>query len=160
MKFTVFIASLCFLGAAVAAPSRRAFNPALIPPTQVTPGNPACQGDSIGPVNQVRIPCRCPPSDAQLRAIVQQEHPNIPQGLDLDSTLNRFQLTLASLQTLKCPAASTQIKGKLDKLGALKASGRNVPQAEVAAAIRPVEATFSPVLVGAAAPGFNGQRKQ
>ncbi|KAI8818186.1 uncharacterized protein EV422DRAFT_538988 [Fimicolochytrium jonesii] len=132
----------------------------LIPATNVVPGNPACQGDSVGPVNGVRIPCRCPVTDAQLSAAVFQQNPNLPTGPDLDSTLIRFQQTLATLQTFKCPAASTQIKGKLDKLGALKASGRAVSVEEVNAAIAITTGVFRPVLVGAAGPGFEGQPRQ
>ncbi|KAJ3163072.1 hypothetical protein HDU86_002241 [Geranomyces michiganensis] len=133
----------------------------LIPATNVVPGNPACQGDSIGPVNGgVRIPCRCPVPDAQLAAAVFQQNPNLPTGPDLDSTLVRFQLTLGTLQTFKCPAASTLIKGKLDKLGALKASGRAVSVDEVNAVISATAPLFRPVLVGAAGPGFDGQPKQ
>ncbi|KAJ3277534.1 hypothetical protein HK104_003216, partial [Borealophlyctis nickersoniae] len=142
------------------APAPAQPNDAGIPPTFVTPGNANCAGDSIGPANGVRIPCRCPPTDDLLAQTTLQQHPDIPRGNDLDSTLQRFQLTLASLQTLKCPAASTQIKPKLDKLGALKASGRAVSDAEVADAIKQTAPVFSPILVGGAGPGFAGQATQ
>ncbi|KAI8585712.1 hypothetical protein BDZ88DRAFT_431782 [Geranomyces variabilis] len=158
-------------GASTAAPPQTPAAPApassppssLIPATNVVPGNPACQGDAVGPVNGgVRIPCRCPVPDAQLAAAVFQQNPNLPTGPDLDSTLVRFQLTLGTLQTFKCPAASTLIKGKLDKLGALKASGRAVSVDEVNAVISAgnTAPAFRPVLVGAAGPGFDGQAKQ
>ncbi|KAI8998073.1 hypothetical protein BC832DRAFT_566785 [Gaertneriomyces semiglobifer] len=131
----------------------------VVPPTLVVPGNPNCAGDSIGPIRGIRIPCRCPPSDAEIAAKLQQDFPDVPVGLDLDSTLQRFQLTLATVQNLKCPGAATQIKGKLDKLGELKASG-GASNEQVAAAIAPTQALFTPVLVGGAGPGFDGQPSQ
>ncbi|KAI9092655.1 hypothetical protein DFS34DRAFT_632670 [Phlyctochytrium arcticum] len=184
MRFTsTIIATLLFAGIASSAPAAApagcpgapapapapnapaapktptGFNAALIPATEVAPGNPACQGDSVGPINGVRIPCRCPPTDAELAATVQQQHPNIPMGTDLDSTLQRFQLTLASLQTLKCPGAATKLVPKLQKLGQLKATGQAVPDSEVANVIKATGDLFSPKLVAGAGPGFNGQQQ-
>ncbi|KAI9092654.1 hypothetical protein DFS34DRAFT_688086 [Phlyctochytrium arcticum] len=133
------------------------FDASLIPATEVTPGNADCQGDSIGPNNGVKIPCSCPPTDAELAATVQQQHPNIPMGTDVDSTLQRFQLTLASLQSLKCPGAATKLVPKLQKLGQLKAGAAS--DAEVADIIKATGDVFSPKLFAGAGPGFNGQEQ-
>ncbi|KAJ3087651.1 hypothetical protein HK102_010574 [Quaeritorhiza haematococci] len=98
------------------------FSPDLVPSTGVEAGAPDCAGDKPSPVLPgVNVPCRCPPPAAELAAQVQRKvGDNFPAGLDLESRIRRYEITLSALQDLRCPASSTRMKGRLDSLTALR----------------------------------------
>ena len=92
---------------------------ALVPKTGVAPGVKGCSGerDSDG-VKGVKIPCECPPTDEELAAkTIEQNGDKFPGGSSNQDAIVRSQLTLATLQTFKCPASSTTILARLKAIG-------------------------------------------
>lgn len=94
---------------------------ALVPALGFSPGNPNATADREGPTG-VKVPGRCPPTQAQVNAQVALKNANFPSGTDLESRIQRFEKTLSAIQDLKCPAASTTLLGRLNSLTALRAN--------------------------------------
>jgi hypothetical protein len=94
---------------------------ALVPALGFSPGNPNATADRVGPTG-VKVPGRCPPTQAQVNAQVALKNANFPSGTDLESRIQRFEKTLSAIQDLKCPAASTTLLGRLNSLTALRAN--------------------------------------
>jgi hypothetical protein len=93
----------------------------LVPALGFSPGNPNATADRVGPTG-VKVPGRCPPTQAQVNAQVALKNANFPSGTDLESRIQRFEKTLSAIQDLKCPAASTTLLGRLNSLTALRAN--------------------------------------
>ena len=94
---------------------------ALVPALGFSPGNPNATADRVGPTG-VKVPGRCPPTQAQVNAQVALKNANFPSGTDLESRIQRFEKTLSAIQDLKCPASSTTLLGRLNSLTALRAN--------------------------------------
>jgi hypothetical protein len=94
---------------------------ALVPALGFSPGNPNATADRVGPTG-VKVPGRCPPTQAQVNAQVALKNANLPSGTDLESRIQRFEKTLSAIQDLKCPASSTTLLGRLNSLTALRAN--------------------------------------
>jgi hypothetical protein len=92
---------------------------ALVPALGFSPGNPNATADRVGPTG-VKVPGRCPPTQAQVNAQVALKNANLPSGTDLESRIQRFEKTLSAIQDLKCPASSTTLLGRLNSLTALR----------------------------------------
>ncbi|KAI8802347.1 hypothetical protein BJ742DRAFT_833240 [Cladochytrium replicatum] len=96
----------------------------LIPATGAAAGDPNCQGDKKSPVNpNINVPCRCPPTDTAIAQVVAMRTGNgatFPTGADRESQIKRFEITLSAIQTLKCPASSTTLLGRLQALTACR----------------------------------------
>src|SRR5438477_558580 len=92
---------------------------ALVPALGFSPGNPNATADRVGPTG-VKVPGRCPPTQAQVNAQVALKNANFPSGTDLESRIQRFEKTLSAIQDLKCPASSTTLLGRLNSLTALR----------------------------------------
>ncbi|GIE51637.1 hypothetical protein Ani05nite_51710 [Amorphoplanes nipponensis] len=92
---------------------------ALVPALGFSPGNPNATADRVGPTG-VKVPGRCPPTQAQANAQVALKNANLPSGTDLESRIQRFEKTLSAIQDLKCPASSTTLLGRLNSLTALR----------------------------------------
>ncbi len=92
---------------------------ALVPALGFSPGNPNATADRVGPTG-VKVPGRCPPTQAQVNAQVALKNANLPSGTDLESRIQRFEKTLSAVQDLKCPASSTTLLGRLNSLTALR----------------------------------------
>lgn len=69
---------------------------------------------------KIRIPCNCPPAFEDVVVAVSKIAVKFPDGLDLESRIRRFEITLQALQSLKCPAVSTSLKERLDVLTSLR----------------------------------------
>ena len=95
---------------------------ALVPALGFSPGNPNATADRVGPTG-VKVPGRCPPTQAQVNAQVALKNANFPSGTDLESRIQRFEKTLSAIQDLKCPASSTTLLGRLNSLTALRGKG-------------------------------------
>ena len=124
--FVLFTANCCVVQA-----QEGTFTP--IPSTDVTPGEPTCQGDKPGAVNpKIAVPCRCPPTQQALARQVDVKtsisNEAFPLGTDLESRIRRYEITLSALQDLKCPAASTKLKPKLQALTALRGKSSDAIQ--------------------------------
>jgi hypothetical protein len=98
---------------------------ALVPALGFSPGDPNQTADRLGPTG-VRVPGRCPPTQAAVNQQVALRNPRLPTGTDLESRIQRFERTLSALQDLRCPAASTTLVQRLKSLTAL----RNNPNAD------------------------------
>ncbi|WP_433791369.1 hypothetical protein [Actinoplanes sp. CA-252034] len=94
---------------------------ALVPALGFSPGNPDATADRVGPTG-VKVPGRCPPTQAQVNAQVALKNASLPSGTDLESRIQRFEKTLSAIQDLKCPASSTTLLGRLNSLTALRAN--------------------------------------
>ena len=94
---------------------------ALVPALGFSPGDPNATADRVGPTG-VKVPGRCPPTQAQVNAQVALKNANLPSGTDLESRIQRFEKTLSAIQDLKCPASSTTLLGRLNSLTALRAN--------------------------------------
>jgi hypothetical protein len=94
------------------------FGMELVPSTGVAPGTPGDNSDKVGPVG-IRVPARCPPPQQELAQAVLSQGP-LPDGLDLESRIRRYERTLSGLQSLKCPASSTTLLVRLKSLTALR----------------------------------------
>src|SRR6188768_3983491 len=92
---------------------------ALVPALGFSPGDPNATADRVGPTG-VKVPGRCPPTQAQVNAQVALKNANLPSGTDLESRIQRFEKTLSAIQDLKCPASSTTLLGRLNSLTALR----------------------------------------
>jgi hypothetical protein len=92
---------------------------ALVPALGFSPGNPNATADRVGPTG-VKVPGRCPPTQAQVNAQVALKNGSLPSGTDLESRIQRFEKTLSAVQDLKCPASSTTLLGRLNSLTALR----------------------------------------
>src|SRR5690349_14251973 len=92
---------------------------ALVPALGFSPGDPNATADRVGPTG-VKVPGRCPPTQAQVNAQVALKNANLPSGTDLESRIQRFERTLSAIQDLKCPASSTTLLGRLKSLTALR----------------------------------------
>ena len=92
---------------------------ALVPALGFSPGDPNATADRVGPTG-VKVPGRCPPTQAQVNAQVALKNANLPSGTDLESRIQRFERTLSAIQDLKCPASSTTLLGRLNSLTALR----------------------------------------
>ncbi|MFG1609546.1 hypothetical protein [Actinoplanes sp. NPDC049265] len=92
---------------------------ALVPALGFSPGDPNATADRVGPTG-VKVPGRCPPTQAQVNAQVALKNANLPSGVDLESRIQRFEKTLSAIQDLKCPASSTTLLGRLNSLTALR----------------------------------------
>ena len=92
---------------------------ALVPALGFSPGDPNATADRVGPTG-VKVPGRCPPTQAQVNAQVALKNGNLPSGTDLESRIQRFEKTLSAIQDLKCPASSTTLLGRLKSLTALR----------------------------------------
>src|SRR6195952_924857 len=92
---------------------------ALVPALGFSPGNPNATADRVGPTG-VKVPGRCPPTQAQVNAQVALKNAVLPSGTDLESRIQRFEKTLSAIQDLKCPASSTTLLGRLNSLTALR----------------------------------------
>ncbi|MEU4220576.1 hypothetical protein [Actinoplanes sp. NPDC026623] len=95
---------------------------ALVPALGFSPGDPNATADRVGPTG-VKVPGRCPPTQAQVNAQVALKNANLPSGTDLESRIQRFEKTLSAIQDLKCPASSTTLLGRLNSLTALRGNG-------------------------------------
>jgi hypothetical protein len=93
----------------------------LVPALGFSPGDPNATADRVGPTG-VKVPGRCPPTQAQVNAQVALKNANLPSGTDLESRIQRFEKTLSAIQDLKCPASSTTLLGRLNSLTALRAN--------------------------------------
>jgi len=91
----------------------------LVPALGFSPGDPNQTADRLGPTG-VRVPGRCPPTQAQVNAQVRLRNPQFPRGTDLNSRIQRFERTLSALQDLRCPASSTTLLSRLQSLTALR----------------------------------------
>ncbi|GAA2475567.1 hypothetical protein [Winogradskya humida] len=92
---------------------------ALVPALGFSPGDPNATADRVGPTG-VKVPGRCPPTQAQVNAQVALKNANLPSGTDPESRIQRFEKTLSAIQDLKCPASSTTLLGRLNSLTALR----------------------------------------
>ena len=92
---------------------------ALVPALGFSPGDPNATADRVGPTG-VKVPGRCPPTQAQVNAQVALKNATLPGGTDLESRIQRFEKTLSAIQDLKCPASSTTLLGRLNSLTALR----------------------------------------
>ena len=92
---------------------------ALVPALGFSPGDPNATADRVGPTG-VKVPGRCPPTQAQVNAQVALKNAVLPSGTDLESRIQRFEKTLSAIQDLKCPASSTTLLGRLNSLTALR----------------------------------------
>src|ERR1041384_4486729 len=66
---------------------------ALVPALGFSPGNPNATADRVGPTG-VKVPGRCPPTQAQVNAQVAVKNASLPRGTDLESRIQRFERTL------------------------------------------------------------------
>lgn len=91
----------------------------LVPSLGFPAGDPASTQDHIGPVG-VPIPGRCPPSQEEVNRQVALKNPQFPSGIDLESRIQRFELTISAVQDFNCPVSSTTLLGRLKSLTALR----------------------------------------
>ena len=73
---------------------------ALVPALGFSPGDPNATADRVGPTG-VKVPGRCPPTQAQVNAQVALKNANLPSGTDLESRIQRYEKTLSAIQDLK-----------------------------------------------------------
>ncbi|AEV89136.1 hypothetical protein ACWT_8127 [Actinoplanes sp. SE50] len=129
-KLVIGAAATALLGSALAigtGMSQAAVQPgagsgginALVPALGFGPGDPNATADRVGPTG-VKVPGRCPPTQAQVNAQVALRNASFPSGTDLESRIQRFEKTLSAIQDLKCPASSTTLLGRLKSLTALR----------------------------------------
>ena len=97
---------------------------ALVPALGFSPGDPNATADRVGPTG-VKVPGRCPPTQAQVNAQVALKNGTLPSGTDLESRIQRFEKTLSAIQDLKCPASSTTLLGRLNSLTALRGNANS-----------------------------------
>ncbi|KAJ7150225.1 hypothetical protein C8R46DRAFT_1043634 [Mycena filopes] len=131
MKFTsTLVSAILALGVSALPVEKRGVNPALVPQFGVKAGvNPTGTGDCTG-INNIKIPCSCPPSResfiASVSANVAAGHdvhnPGIPAPFPTDgsvaSQIVRLQTSVTSLQNLfgagvGCPAAATTFSAQI-----------------------------------------------
>ncbi len=123
------IISLLF--ALIAAAAIHAALVDVVPSAGFPAGEPNCVGDRPGAINpNIMIPCRCPPTPEaianQVQARIGGDPQAFPLGLDLESRIRRYEITISAIQDLRCPAASTTIRPRLSTLTSLRGLPENV----------------------------------
>ncbi|KAJ7505752.1 hypothetical protein B0H11DRAFT_2272539 [Mycena galericulata] len=135
MKFTSTLVSIVALAVSVSAVpvAKRGVDPSLVPEFGVTAGqSPNGSGSCVG-INNILIPCTCPPDRnafiASLSANVAAGHDinnpgtaaPFPTDNSIASQITRVQTSISSLQNLNgagvgCPASSTTFSAQLSAL--------------------------------------------
>nr|BFE67127.1 hypothetical protein GCM10020092_004280 [Actinoplanes digitatis] len=88
---------------------------ALVPALGFSPGDPNATADRVGPTG-VKVPGRCPPTQAQVNAQVALKNANLPSGTDLESRIQRFEKDLVGDSRLEMPRIFHDFAGPLEFL--------------------------------------------
>jgi hypothetical protein len=159
MKFTSTFVSAILLAVSVSAfpVQKRGVDPSLVPAFGVTAGqSPNGSGSCVG-INNILIPCTCPPDvttftnslSANVAAGHDVNNPSIAAPFPTDSSqqsaITRMQTAISTLQNLNgpgvgCPAASTTFSAQLASLIA----GNPPPAPAAAPAPAPAPAPAAP----------------